>query len=57
MGCSYADVMIEAHRIRVAAGDAAIGEVHLADAIELLVARRQQSLSADRGAKDPYGVG
>ena len=57
MGCSYADVMIEAHRIRVAAGDAAIGEVHLADAIELLVVRRQQSLSADRGAKDPYGVG
>ena len=57
MGCSYADVMIEAHRIRVAAGDAAIGEVHLADAIEVLVARRQQSLSADRGAKDPYGAG
>ena len=38
------------------AGDAAIGEVHLADAIELLVARRQQSLSTDRGAKDPYGA-
>ena len=54
MGCSHADVMIEAHRMRVAAGDHHILEVHLADAIELLVARRQQSLSADRGAKDPY---
>ena len=54
MGCSHADVMIEAHRMRVAAGDAAIGEVHLADAIEKLVLARQQSLSADRGAKDPY---
>ena len=55
MGCSHAEVMIEAHRMRVAAGDKAIGEVHLADAIELLVLRRQQSLSADRGAKEPYG--
>ena len=57
LGCSHADVMTLAHRMRVAAGDAAIGEVHLADAIEVLVARRQQSLSADRGAKDPYGAG
>ncbi len=55
MGCSHADVMIEAHRMRVAAGDHHIMEVHLADAIEKLVVLRQQSLSADRGAKDPYG--
>ena len=54
VGCTHADVMIEAHRIRVAAGDGHIQEVHLADAIEALVARRQQSLSADRGPKDPY---
>ena len=53
-GCSYADVMIEAHRIRVAAGDYNIQEVHLADAIELLVERRQQSLSKDRSPKNPY---
>ena len=53
-GCSYADVMIEAHRIRVARGDYNIAEEHLADAIELLVERRQQSLSDDRTAKDPY---
>ncbi|GKX35248.1 MAG: glyoxalase [Rhizobiaceae bacterium MnEN-MB40S] len=53
-GCSHADVMIEAHRIRVARGDYNIAEEHLADAIELLVARRQQSLSEDRKAKNPY---
>ncbi len=54
MGCSYADVMIEAHRIRVAKGDYNIQEEHLADAIELLVERRQGSLSEDRTPKNPY---
>ncbi|RYH10708.1 VOC family protein [Tropicimonas sp. IMCC6043] len=53
-GCRHADVMIEAHRIRVARGDHHIDRAHLADAIELLVERRQQSLSADRGARNPY---
>lgn len=53
-GCSYADVMIEAHRLRVARGDHHIAEIHLADAIEMLVARRQGSLSADRTPKDSY---
>lgn len=53
-GASHADVMIEAHRIRVAAGDRAIAESHLADAIEALVLRRQGSLSADRSPKNPY---
>jgi catechol 2,3-dioxygenase-like lactoylglutathione lyase family enzyme len=53
-GCSHADVMIAAHRIRVAAGDYNIEEKHLADAIEQLVERRQGSLSDDRTPKDPY---
>lgn len=53
-GCRHADVMIEAHRIRVARGDYNIQEEHLADAIELLVERRQQSLSSDRSPKNPY---
>ncbi|OWY10864.1 glyoxalase [Thioclava sp. F42-5] len=53
-GTSHAEVMIEAHRIRVARGDKAIGEDHLADAIEMIVERSQQSLSEDRGAKNPY---
>ena len=53
-GCRHADVMIEAHRIRVARGDAHIDRVHLADAIEALVARTQPSLSRDRAAKNPY---
>lgn len=53
-GCRHADVMIEAHRIRVARGDHHIDREHLADAIELLVARRQGSLSADRSARRGY---
>jgi hypothetical protein len=46
--------MIEAHRIRVAKGDHHIDREHLADAIELLVARRQDSLSDKRDARNPY---
>ena len=56
-GCRHADVLLEAHRIRVARGDKAIDRVHLADAIETLVARRHGSLSDDRGPRDPYGAG
>ena len=54
VGCTHADVMIEAHRIRVENGDHHIAEVHLADAIERLVQRRQMTLSDDRSPKDPY---
>jgi hypothetical protein len=50
-GCRHADVMLEAHKIRVARGDHHIDRVHLADAVEALVERGQRSLSADRGAR------
>jgi len=53
-GSSHAEVMIEAHRIRVAAGDYNIQEKHLADAIEMIVERSQQTLSARRAPADPY---
>jgi catechol 2,3-dioxygenase-like lactoylglutathione lyase family enzyme len=53
-GVSYGEVMLEAHRIRVARGDYNIQEVHLADAIEEIVKRRRGSLSDDRSPKDPY---
>lgn len=53
-GCRHADVMIEAHRIRVARGDHHIDKEHLADAIEYLVRGSQQSLSKDREARNPY---
>lgn len=53
-GHSHGEVLLEAHRIRVARNDYAIAEIHLADAIEALTARRRQSLSADRGPKNPY---
>ena len=55
-GHTHADVLLEAHGLRVAAGDAFIAQVHLADAIERLVERSQRSLSNDRSPKDPYGA-
>jgi len=53
-GFGYAEVLYEAHLLRVSKGDRAIGEVHLADAIELLITRARNSLSADRSPKNPY---
>ena len=53
-GFGYAEVLYEAHLLRVSKGDRAIGEVHLADAIELLTTRARNSLSADRSPKNPY---
>jgi glyoxalase family protein len=53
-GHTHADVLLEAHRLRVAAGDYNIAPVHLADAIERLVTRGRDSLSEDRSPKDPY---
>ena len=53
-GVRHAEVMIEAHRIRVERGDHHIDREHLADAIELIVHRGQQSLSTDRSAKNPF---
>ena len=50
-GFSHADVLFEAHTIRVARGDPNIAEIHLADAIESLMARRGSTLSADRSPK------
>ena len=53
-GYSHADVLLEAHRIRVERDDYNITQVHLADAIEALVERSRGSLSSDRSPKDPY---
>ena len=54
-GCTHAEVLLEAHRLRVERGDYNIAPIHLADAIERLVARTQDSLSEDRSPKNPYG--
>jgi catechol 2,3-dioxygenase-like lactoylglutathione lyase family enzyme len=56
-GHTHADVLLEAHRLRVARGDYNIDRVHLADAIEHLVTRSRESLSEDRAPKDPYRGG
>ena len=53
-GHSHADVLLEAHRLRVERDDYNIAEVHLADAIENLVTRSQGTLSDDRSPRDPY---
>lgn len=53
-GSSHAEVMLEAHKLRVAAGAKAIEREHLADAAVLIVERSQGSLSAERGARNPF---
>ncbi len=53
-GFTHADVLLEAHKIRVERGDYNIAREHVADAIEALVARSRESLSDDRSPADPY---
>jgi catechol 2,3-dioxygenase-like lactoylglutathione lyase family enzyme len=53
-GHTHADVLLEAHKLRVERGDYNIDQAHLADAIEALVTRSRESLSDDRSAKSPH---
>jgi catechol 2,3-dioxygenase-like lactoylglutathione lyase family enzyme len=53
-GHTHADVLLEAHKLRVERGDYNIDRSHLADAIETLVTRSRESLSDDRSPKNPY---
>ena len=48
-GHTHAEVLLEAHKIRVERGDYNIDQGHLADAIEMLVRRSRQTLSDERG--------
>lgn len=52
-GYTHADVLLEAHKLRVERGDYNIDQAHLADAIESLAAQ-SRSLSEDRSPKNPY---
>ena len=52
--CTHADVLLEAHRLRVARGEHHIDREHLADAIENLTTRTRETLSEDRSPRDPY---
>jgi len=54
VGYTYAEVLLEAHKIRTERGDYNIAEEHLADAIEALTQRGARSLSEDRSPRDPY---
>jgi catechol 2,3-dioxygenase-like lactoylglutathione lyase family enzyme len=53
-GFTHAQVLFEAHKLRVAEGAYNIKDSHLADAIELLVRRSQPSLSEDREPRHAY---
>jgi catechol 2,3-dioxygenase-like lactoylglutathione lyase family enzyme len=53
-GHTHADVLFEAHQIRLERDDYNIAQVHLADAIERLVERSRPTLSDDRAPRDPY---
>ena len=53
-GFTHAEVLLESHKLRVERGDHNIAEIHLADAIEAMVARSRESLSGDRSPSDPY---
>ena len=53
-GHTHADVLLEAHELRVARGDHHIDRAHVADAIEALVVRSRRALSGDRSPKNPY---
>jgi catechol 2,3-dioxygenase-like lactoylglutathione lyase family enzyme len=54
VGVTHAQVLFEAHRLRVAEGAYNIKDEHLADAIELLSRRNQESLSQNRDARHAY---
>ena len=54
-GSTHADVLLEAHLLRVERGEHHIDRVHLADAIERLTERSTRTLSSDRSPKNPYG--
>jgi catechol 2,3-dioxygenase-like lactoylglutathione lyase family enzyme len=49
-GHTHAEVLLEAHKIRVESGDHNIAPIHLADAIELIARRSRASLSDEGGS-------
>jgi glyoxalase family protein len=51
---THADVLLQAHRLRVERGEHHIDRVHVADAIQALVERSRASLSQDRSPKKAY---
>src|SRR5918999_6000873 len=54
VGVTHAEVLLEAHKLRVERGGYNIDRAHVADAIEVLVTRSRESLSDDRSPKQPY---
>src|SRR5689334_3598680 len=53
-GHTHADVLMQAHLLRVERGEHHIDRVHVADAIEALATKSRASLSEDRAPKKAY---
>jgi hypothetical protein len=54
VGVTHTQVLLEAHKLRVAREDYNSTDEHIADALEILTERTTETLSDDRSAKDPY---
>ena len=54
VGVTHAEVLLEAHQLRMAQDAYAIGDEHLSDAIAILTERTTRSLSAERDARNPW---
>ncbi len=54
VGVTHAEVLLEAHKLRVAEDAYNITDEHLTDAIEILTQRTTRSLSENREPKNPY---
>ncbi|MEM9954809.1 MAG: VOC family protein [Chloroflexota bacterium] len=54
VGSTHAEVLLEAHKLRVARNEYNITDEQLADAIQFIIERTQGTLSDERTPKDPY---
>ena len=55
LGYTHAEVLLEAHRIRVERGDYNIAQIHLADAIETLFGDHGRRCRTTDRRRNPYG--
>ena len=53
-GCTHAEVLLQAHKLRVERGDDNIARPTSPTRSRLLVERSRESLSADRSPQSPY---
>jgi catechol 2,3-dioxygenase-like lactoylglutathione lyase family enzyme len=54
VGVTHTEVLFEAHKLRTERQEYAIGDAHIADALEILTRHTTRSLSPERTPKNPY---